>query len=411
MPTRKNIGNPNGGSIHQPDRLQTGYQGSNIPDDFHIPACGIGDVDRAFFNLFDKDINFTIVNRGTSEKVPVIFATGERFAIIKKEQPVRDDAGRVIIPLISIRRTSIDQSTAATVPGPRADVGEVTIKRRLSSKDPRYQSLVNKTRLRNQDNVASPENVESRNPARNARAGKVGSRRPEAEFVGDTYPGYSLKPDLGKNIFEIITVPNPTFFSISYEVVFWTNYVTHMNQLIETLMSSYSPSGSARHEFKITSDKGYYFIAFVDNTLTNADNFDDFTDQERIVRYTLNFTVTGYLIAPQNPGDPSPFRKFLSAPDVSFEMFQVNAPLVGEERNKPPVSGDVDDFILQDIEDIGRDGNVVDSDRRTVEKVRNIIKNPVTGENEVEILKVLSRNERKGESVVKARIIKKLGDI
>jgi len=50
MPTRKNLGNPNGGSIHQPDRIQSGYQGSNVPDDFHIPSCGIGDVDRAFFN-------------------------------------------------------------------------------------------------------------------------------------------------------------------------------------------------------------------------------------------------------------------------------------------------------------------------------------------------------------------------
>jgi hypothetical protein len=184
-----------------------------------------------------------------------------------------------------------------------------------------------------------------------------------------------------------------------------------MNQLIESLMSSYSPSGSARHEFKITSDKGYYFIAFVDNTLTSGDNFDDFTDQERIVRYTLNFTVTGYLIAPQNPGDLSPFRRFLSAPDISFEMFHVNAPIVTDRGTKSPVSGDVGDFILQDIEDIGRAGEVVESDRRIIEKVRNIERNPITGETEIQILKVLSRNERKGESVVKARIIKKLGDI
>ena len=61
MPTRKNLGNPNGGSIHQPDRIQSGYQGSNVPDDFHIPSCGIGDVDRAFFNLFDKDINYSFI--------------------------------------------------------------------------------------------------------------------------------------------------------------------------------------------------------------------------------------------------------------------------------------------------------------------------------------------------------------
>ena len=38
-------------------KLRTGWEGTNIPDDFTIPSCGIVDMDRAIFNLFDKDIN------------------------------------------------------------------------------------------------------------------------------------------------------------------------------------------------------------------------------------------------------------------------------------------------------------------------------------------------------------------
>ena len=413
MAGRKGIKAPPKNGFISPSRLKSGYEGMNIPEDFHIPACGISDVDRAVFNLFDKDINFVVENRGTTEKVPVIFATGERFALLKRHEPLRDDAGRLVIPLISIRRTGIDQSrSSSATPGPRADTGEMVIKKKLSKKDPRYQALLNKSNLMNQSNVASPANVAETDPNRNAEAGRVGTRRPDAQFTGDSYPGYLLNNQLDKNIFEIITIPNPVFFSVKYEVVFWTQYTQHMNQVIETFMSSYSPVGSGRSEFKITSDKGYYFVAFVDDTFTNQDNFDDFTDQERIVRYQLGLTVTGYLIAPENPGDPVPFRRFLSAPDVSFEVFQTNAKIVTRRgQDTSPVSGDLDSFVLSNVEDIARDGQPVDSDRRIVEKVETNQFNPFTDQNEIQVLKVLSRNQRKGESVLKARIVNKLDDI
>ena len=36
------------------EKLPTGYEGENVPDDFSIPSCGIEDIDRAVFELFDK---------------------------------------------------------------------------------------------------------------------------------------------------------------------------------------------------------------------------------------------------------------------------------------------------------------------------------------------------------------------
>ena len=34
----------------------TGNEGANIPDDLELPSCTLEDVDRALFNLFDKQI-------------------------------------------------------------------------------------------------------------------------------------------------------------------------------------------------------------------------------------------------------------------------------------------------------------------------------------------------------------------
>ena len=38
-----------------PNSVATGYEGDNVPEDFSLPACTIEDVDRALFNLFDKE--------------------------------------------------------------------------------------------------------------------------------------------------------------------------------------------------------------------------------------------------------------------------------------------------------------------------------------------------------------------
>ena len=57
-------------------RIPTGYEGTNIPEDFSIPECTIEDVDRALFNLFDEDLMFTVEQSNEQKKVPVIFATG-----------------------------------------------------------------------------------------------------------------------------------------------------------------------------------------------------------------------------------------------------------------------------------------------------------------------------------------------
>ena len=67
-----------------PSSIPTGYEGDNIPEDFVLPSCTVEDVDRALFNLFEKDIPFYYKTKKETKKVPVIFATGERFAVLRR---------------------------------------------------------------------------------------------------------------------------------------------------------------------------------------------------------------------------------------------------------------------------------------------------------------------------------------
>jgi len=401
MSTRDSLKKPDGANQFIP----SGLEGNNIPTDFHLPPCGLEDIDKAFFNLFDQQLNFNVENKSKTLTVPVVFATGERFAIVKRRKPIRDSAGALILPVISIRRTGIDQAPSTER---LADVGDLVIKKRLSSKDPRYQNLLNKPSFKNQDNVAdASHNLNSANP-KSSDPGTVSSRRPRSQETVDVQTGKLLAPDLGNNIFEILTIPFPHFISVSYEVTFWTQYMSHMNQLIEKFVSSYTGN---RNQFRIETDKGYWFVAYPANEVRSGDNFDDFSQEERIVRYTFNMTVPAYIVATQNPGQMSPIRSYVSAPDVSFDMYTANAEIVNHPPRLPNPTGDISKFTLSDIEQINPAGNEVEDPRMTYLKAVNKIRNPFSGKDEIEYLKVLTRNQRQGETVVSARIIDKIGEI
>ena len=124
----------------------------NIPKDFDLPNCSIEDVDRALFELFNKDLPFFYKHKEGSKRAPVIFASGERFAILRRKKPLRDKSGVLILPLISIMRTGITQSPsigAGTNQNQR-----VVVKQRLSERDPEFQRVINRAGLRNAEDSA-----------------------------------------------------------------------------------------------------------------------------------------------------------------------------------------------------------------------------------------------------------------
>ena len=122
-------------------------------------------------------------------------------------------------------------------------------------------------------------------------------------------------------------------------------------------------------------------------------------------------TVPAYIVAPQGSGNMSPFRKFVSAPDISFEIFTSNAEILHYPPDKPDPTGDIDKFVLSEVEQINSAGNLVESDRIRYLKAKSKIKNPFTDKTETEYLKIVTRNQRKGETVLSSRIVSKIDDI
>jgi hypothetical protein len=134
--------------------VATGYEGVNYTG-LQVPSCGIEDMDKSVFNLFNDQIPLFYELDGERKRIPVIFATGERFAILRKKRPLRDKSGALILPLIAISRTSLEQSPPMGV-ADNAMVPHV-IKRRIAAEDLYEQQLKNKENLENVKNTLGQE--------------------------------------------------------------------------------------------------------------------------------------------------------------------------------------------------------------------------------------------------------------
>jgi hypothetical protein len=391
------------------EKLPDGLDGQNVPDDFYIPSCGIEDVDRALFGLFNEKIGFTIEERQEVRPVPVIFAGGERFALVKRKKPLRDKNGTFILPLISIARTAIDQSEnlGGLGRGIGQDTGDLVIRKRLDKKDRRYQNIKNKLALKNQTDVAAEDHDTTRiADVEGTEVGTLGTRRDVGKRRIDLERGEVLRSRVDDNIIEIITIPYPEFFSAKYEVVIWAQYQQHMNRLLEQMMSAYNAQGN---QFRIDTDKGYWFVAFIDDALTAGDNFDDYSEEERIIRYSFSVTTTGYLVAPQHEGQRAPLRRFVSAPEVSFGVQEMPAGLEGP-RSWGAGSGDIDKFILSDVTPLDPGGNPQLGRNHSPYGTVEFVEDPFSGERERRFLRVKTRNQRKGETVFGTSLVE-LDDI
>jgi len=389
-------------TIHRDPRnpeahVNSGYEGDSTSDDFLIPPCGIEDSDMALFRLFDRDIGFTVrlVEAGNKQlqvKKPfVIFATGERFALAKRLRPPRDRNNTLMLPAISIRRTSIEQTSAdITSRGINQFSGPLAIKRRLEKGDRDYQNLINKMGFKHLSEVPS-------------------TRRDTGELANQievTQGGLLETRVSSNNMWEIITIPQPQFFTATYEVIFWTSFTQHMNYLIETFMSSFLPNDRIH---KLVTDKGYWFLAYTEDQYPNQENIDDFTEDERILRYSMTVKVKGYVLAPQHPTNAVPVRRWVSAPNVTFDIRSYNTEVVeAKHMNRPPQknSDNPGTFALTDIERDPSTKQTPTTDERYL--VRKDVIDARTGNKRPRYVSILESNEKKGETVYRASDIETL---
>ena len=385
------------------------FDGNNAPVDFDIPSIGIEDIDRAIFQLFDNKISFEVSHKGTLQKVPVIFASGERFALTRRKNPIRDSENTLILPLVSIMRQNIDFSPAQA--GKKTAIAfreqeSYVIKYRLNERDRKYQNIINKQGLKNQINVSSENNflLNTPTPGFSVKPDAVSTRRSSANIGFSSVANVSLGENLGRNMFEIIEIPYPEFVAVTYDVVFWTQYMKQSNQMIETLLLNFTGQGE---EIPMTTEGGYQLVAFFTGPFSNSGtNLDEFTESERIIKHSFSVTIPGYILNPKHPGMPKLLRSYVSAPEINFGIFSGDAEVIDYQPER--IRDKVKRHVLQDLTNL-KENELQRGESREV--LVNKIVNPFTNSTKTQFSKVRLRNQRSGETVASSELIEEIESI
>jgi|SaaInl5LU_22_DNA_1037371.scaffolds.fasta_scaffold13839_3 hypothetical protein len=286
-------------NIESKNSIILGYEDSGAPgSDLNIPSCGIEDLDRSVFDLFDKEMPLYYKLDKEIKKVPVIFASGERYAITRREKPITDSNGILILPLVAISRTGIDM-TSSNAKLSNNEMFPITIKR--------IHSKSNDVRINN-----NPEGLNNSSSTKVNEEGKL-----------------TLNPQVEGNIIETVQLPPVKSYSAKYEIVIWSSFAKQMNNFIETIMSSFTINPG--NQIKLVSPKGYWFLGKFDGSINQDANYEDFTDQERYVRQTFSLSASGYIINP-DIHTKSPVRSYQSPNRISFDFYDKDEEIYQKEN-------------------------------------------------------------------------------
>jgi hypothetical protein len=228
---------------------------------YEIKTVTIETVDQSVVDYFDKKLNVHVDTERGRSKVPIIYASGERWKLIRKRK-FRDENGTLILPIISVRRTDMDRTPGFG--GMAQEVPEIAVS---SVIHPKTSNIQNVLRTRQQNKY---------------------------------FPSVSDPKASSAIVREYLTLPFPDFFTVYYEVNIWTQYQTQMNEILERIFYKYEHMDSfvmpVEYDGTLPKGNSYYFVGFRDGNVTPQSNIEDFTDQERLIKYGYTFKTPVYLL-------------------------------------------------------------------------------------------------------------------
>ena len=261
-------------------------------------------VDRAIKDWFDKTVNVRVQSpQAELRKVPVVFSSGERWAIGRTKQTFRDDNGVLILPIISVRRTGLNPDPTKLALGTQTEKLQFAVQ-----VDPDTSQIQNN---------------------------EVGKKDPN-----------SFPP-----VYDVYSMPFPDRMIATYQLVVQAQFIGQMNDILQKIFRSLDIQKSFVAPFEndgrvpprqyqyaepyrpVPPLNGRYVVGFMENSQADSGNFVEFTDQERVVKYNTEFTVPCAL-QPAIEGGAPLVKVERTAYRVNFKMEAVTKAQNQEELDK-----------------------------------------------------------------------------
>ena len=217
-------------------------------------------VDYAIYDYINEKLSLkTTTNKGT-EKVPVIWSSAERSHQIKNNKEYRDNEGLIILPAITIERTSVvkDLNTRG------AYYGHIFP---FQTQPEKGGSIVVARRIK-QDKTSNFANADA-----------------NRKYNG-TVPKF-VRHATNKVVYETISIP-PIVYA---DILLRTEYQQQMNDLLQPFITK----PGTINGFMIERD-GHRYEAFTQSDFSLDNNISSMENEERRFQTTVQIKVLGYLI-------------------------------------------------------------------------------------------------------------------
>jgi len=218
--------------------LNKAKQISRKGDDVNAPMVGIYDIDLAFKSFLENDVKPTITENGKFLIVPVMYSTPENWSSAQRDGYMRDGNGKILAPLITFKRNSVDINTEYSKLKVLTDESTSRTFTKTYTKGNRYDAF--------------------------------------SQLVGE------------RDFNEYHIVDTPDYVNISYDVIVWCDYMEDLNKVVEQIIYFNGGSFGERYKFQIKGES-YSFET------TNG------IGEERIVRSNMTLTTKAYLV-PEHKG-------------------------------------------------------------------------------------------------------------
>lgn len=219
----------------------------------------IENVDYAFFDWVDNQLNLFCTTKEGFKKTPVLWVSPERSYQIKSNRELRDINGALIPPFITVERTSInkDQKDKGVYFAnlPPNDNRHITSRRINQKKTSEFS---------NADEIRSRTNI---------------------NFI-------SSKKKNKKIVYEFKEMLLPVYATVTYNIEIMTQYQQQMNELLQPFIAR---TGSTKY-FLIERD-GYKYECFIDGQIASRNNTANMAVEERKYISTLTIKVLANLVS------------------------------------------------------------------------------------------------------------------
>jgi hypothetical protein len=169
-------------------------------------SISLFDIDYAMMSYLEDTALPTLDNNGVAVKIPVIYGNSERWNGARRQGVFRDNKGKIQLPIMMIRRTSIAKDDQMPMNNRHVSYQGIT----KYSKDNRYDRF--------------------------------------------TLLGKNVQPK-----YEIYKIQMPEYVELNYDCMVWTSYTEHLNSVIEQLQYTGTYWGD-KDKFKFRTSLGDFNI-------------------------------------------------------------------------------------------------------------------------------------------------------